>query len=461
MKRKLFLTLIILGVLLVAGVWIGWRVTVGYLTPDFLVAQIERKWHCRAHIDAVTVRMTGTAAVELTGLALAPRDEHAGQGKPLAERPALEAGAAPLRCESVSLEIRPAELIQRKVNIQRLTIAGLAVDTAIDRNGDATVERLFDPLPAAHPAGDETVSAMAAAGAEMEAGTFSTVADRVEVKGGQASFLVEASGTIIRLDGLELALTEIDVDPAEPAAHNRARFQFSSELIVAPPSSDQAETAEHLRGRVSGSGEAAPLNVTTGRMDPAWTCDLTLHQGTQINTFPVIDRLQKLLEGIDTAGVDLKDLNIRGTLLADANTRVAHAGGRYLIEQPLQLALPDTQLVLNDGSWLHTGTNQHEIRGQVVASEVLTRKIEGKVDAYLKKKARGLPAESLRQLVLGPVTKDGRLALEFTSSGDLAKPKADIVTPLGNLSEVIDTGKETIKTLEEVGKSLLKGLFGN
>ena len=56
--------------------------------------------------------------------------------------------------------------------------------------------------------------------------------------------------------------------------------------------------------------------------------------------------------------------------------------------------------------------------------------------------------------------RDGLIAFDFVSQGDLGDPKVDVLTPFGNLSDLLDQGKETLETLKDVGKSLLKGLFG-
>lgn len=443
---------------------VGRKILIGYLTPDFLVEQIERHWNCRAQIEGVRVTLLGSTTVELSGLSLAPRDDQADRRVALEDRPPLPEGGAELRSERVFLEIQPAELIKRKLTIRQLILTGLDISTRIDREGDASIERLFD-RPAVRA--DEAVVLAASAGGGGEAGSaaaggetmdWATVADRIEVKDGRVAFQIEASGTDILLEAFQLTLSDIDVDPADLAAHNGLGFQFAGELVVIP--APEKGEGEYLRGKVSGTGNASPFRGSVDHFDPAWSGRLTLHQGAQINTFPVIVRLQELLEEVDTSGVDLADLNVRGTLLADASARIDHEGGRYVLKEPMQLSLPDTTLVVQEGGWLHTGTNRHEVEGQMVASEALTKKIEAKVESYLKKKAKGFPAETLRELVLGPVKKEGKLTIRFTSEGDLANPRADIVTPFGNLSEVIETGKDTLKTLEEAGKSLLKNLFG-
>lgn len=271
---------------------------------------------------------------------------------------------------------------------------------------------------------------------------------------------VQASGARVTLSNFQLGLNQFDVDPANLSIHNRVGFEIESDLLVQPAAGAAAEVAEYLTAHVSGSGEIHPFNPANGQVDPVWVADVTLHQGSKINTFPIVAKLRELLEGLDTAGVDLKDLNLRGELLADATTRISHERGQFTFQQPLRLELPDTTLVLREQSWLNTGSNQHAMRGTVMASEALTQKVVAKVDAYLQKKAGGFASAGLRDLVLSPVMRDGRIAIDVVSRGDFSKPQADVVTPLGNLSDVLDTGKKSLKTLEEAGKSLLKGLFG-
>ncbi|MCB1230444.1 MAG: hypothetical protein KDN19_09270 [Verrucomicrobiae bacterium] len=475
MKRKLLFTALALVVLLVAAGLIAKQVLVGYLTPDFVVRQIESHWNCRAEVTEVNVHLLGTATVELRGVALAPRDSFADDATPLEERTPLPDGTAELQSGSVLLEIRPGELIRRHLNIRQLVIDGLQVSTTINRDGDASLEKLFDepakpvlPLvaseaPTPKETGGPEEGTTVSDEESFHAGdlNFSAAADRMEVKDGQLAFHVEASGAEIRLESFSLALTDIDVDPGELDVHNRAAAEFGGDLIVRPPADSPAPSdLDYLNAHISGNGRIQPFNPETGEVDPVWTVNLTIHQGAEISTFPVIAQLQNLLKDVDTAGVDLSDLNLRGTLLADATTAIGHAEGKYLIKEPLALQLPDTLLQIEQGSWFHTGTNEHKMKATLVASETLTHQIEGKVDAYLQRKAGNLASANLRSLLMSPVMKDGQLTIEVSSKGDLSKPKVDLVTPLGNLSEVLGVSKDTMDSLEKTGKALLKNLFG-
>lgn len=463
MKRKLLVTALVIAVIAVAGALIGRHLLIGYLTPDLFVTQIEKRWNCRAQIESVETSLVGTPGIRLRGVALAPRDADADNALPLGERTPFAIEQAEISSESILLELRPRELIRRELNIQQLLVEGLRLRTSINEDGDASVERLFEKVESSSAEdADELVFARAQIGAEEEDEeeevVWSTRADRIEVQGGEATFLVEASGATIQLSNLNLALTEIDVDPNDLHNHNRALGQFGVDLLILPPK-DSPDTEPYFSTHVSGQGRIQPYDPETGEIDTIWTLDLTLHQGAEINTFPVVAKLQEVLEESGQEGLDLGDLSIRGTLLADTQTQIGHAQGKYLVKDPLLLPLPDTELTVQKGSWFHSGTNQHRLQGTMVASEQLTVQIEGKVDIFLEQKAGNFASEGLRTLLLSPLMKEERLTVEFSSKGDLSSPKVDLVTPLGDLSEVLGTGKEALKGLEEVGKSLLDSLL--
>ncbi|MCB1235100.1 MAG: hypothetical protein KDM91_08515 [Verrucomicrobiae bacterium] len=482
MKKKILMGAGIVLVLLVALGIVARQKAIGYLTPDFAVKQIEAHWNCRAHIESLDVKLLGTAMVELKGVALGPRDRFADEAVPLKDRTPMT--DTEIACESVLLEVHPKGLLSKQIDIEQLVLRAPVVDTVVEQSGKASVQKLFESPAKVAPSGEGDAAISVAGtgeGAEAPAGTtaggqapplpgdetfsasqlpVSARADRVRIEDGEMVATVQASGARVTLSNFQLGLNQFDVDPANLSIHNRVGFEIESDLLVQPAAGAAAEVAEYLTAHVSGSGEIHPFNPANGQVDPVWVADVTLHQGSKINTFPIVAKLRELLEGLDTAGVDLKDLNLRGELLADATTRISHERGQFTFQQPLRLELPDTTLVLREQSWLNTGSNQHAMRGTVMASEALTQKVVAKVDAYLQKKAGGFASAGLRDLVLSPVMRDGRIAIDVVSRGDFSKPQADVVTPLGNLSDVLDTGKKSLKTLEEAGKSLLKGLFG-
>lgn len=478
--KKIAIILAGASIILVVVLLVARHLALGFLTPDFLVQEIEKRWTCRAEVEGLKVRLWGQAGLELKGVKLGPVDEFVTKGTPLAERPAME--GAEVSADLAKVEVEVGDLLQRRINIGQLLVQDVTVETKVGRDGRASVQDLFespDRKPAGNTAanaggsGGKSVPTRAVKGAGVvvqvsgkpdgEEGDLSSknlevsaFADHVEIRNGKIVATLESGSSRVTLSSFQLKLSQIEVDSNDLLKHNHAAFSFSGDLVVEEPEAK----VKQISISMAGDGEVRPFDPVSGKIDPQWVSDLTIKKGSAINTFPMIEKLRELLSGVDTAGVDLDDLQIRGDLTRDASTRIAGHAGKFELKKNLVLPLTDTDFIFAAGSWLDSGADQHRLRGAVMASDELTAKLTKKVDDYLRKKAKGFYSDSLTELVLQPAMRDGRIAFDFVSEGDLGDPEVDILTPFGNLSDLIDQGKETIKNLKDVGKSLLKGLFG-
>lgn len=485
------LVLIISGLaILVAGVFVVRHIAIGFLTPEYLVQEIEKRLSCRAEVKGLKVSLLGKTGLELKGVRLGPIDEYVEKGILLGERPPMV--DAEVSSDLALIEVEAKDLLQRRISIKQLLVKDVSIKTKIRRDGSSSVRDLFqpssdksaedktevkvsrvnsivsgmEPASVSDPRGEvksDTVTVrLNGKSGEVEQEGFSAedmqvsaFADNVEIQNGKIVATIESGSSVVTLSDFQLKLSQIEVDPNDLLKHNHAAFSFSGDLAA-----ESSKTkGKQISLSLTGDGEVQPFDPTSGLIDPRWVTNLTVKKGSAINTFPMIDKLRELLSGVDTAGVNLEDLHIRGELSKDASTRIAGHAGKIELKKHLALPLPDTDFVFSSGSWLDTGANQHYLKGSVVASDELTEKLSKKVDAYLKKKAKNFYSDSLKDLVLQPAMRDGRIAFDFVSKGDLGDPKVDILTPFGNLTELIDQGKETIETLKDVGKSLLKGLF--
>ncbi len=471
---------ILIVVLLVARHW-----ALGFLTPDFLVKEIEKRWTCRAEVAELKVRLWGQAGLELKGVRLGPVDEYVEQGIVLSQRPAMEGAEVSAELAKVEVEVR--DLFRRRINIGQLLVQDVTVTTKVGRDGRASVQDLFESADRKTAGGTEGKTVVNAGGfgqkpllsgepkgvgvvvqvsgkpsggkdaSRQENLEVSTFADTVEIRNGKIVATLESGSSQVTLSNFQLKLSQIEVDSDDLLKHNHAAFTFSGDLKVEDP---QAKVKQ-ISVSMAGNGEVRPFDPVTGKIDPQWVSNVTIKEGSAINTFPMIEKLRDLLSGVDTAGVNLDDLQIRGDLTKDASTRITGHAGKFELKKNLVLPFPDTDFVFAAGSWLDSGADQHRLRGAVMASDELTAKLTKKVDDYLRKKAKGFYSDSLTDLVLQPAMRNGRIAFDFLSEGDMGDPDVDILTPFGNLSDLIDQGKETIKNLKDVGKSLLKGLFGD
>lgn len=478
--KKIIIILAAVAVLLVAAFFVTRYLVIGFLTPDYLVQRIEKQWNCRAEVAGLKVRVLGGSRLELSGVKLAARDDVADQGIALAERSPLE--NAEVMIDSAKLEVDLNDLLKRRISIRQLLIKDVTINTKILKNGRSSVQELFEAVNSgekdASEAGVKVVEVKAdpiktteisdgvvvqvkkeraeLGGFSAKDMTVAAFAEVVEMQNGQINAYIESGNSSIILSQLNLKLSQIEVDPSDLLNHNNATFLFSGNLAV----EDRQTKVKQINVSMNGDGEVRPFDPASGKIDPSWVSNLTIKKGSEINTFPLVDKLKTLLSGVDTAGVDLSDLQVGGELTRDASTRIAGHAGKFQLKKHLALPLLDTDFVFSSGSWLDSGANQHYLKGSVMASDELTAKLTKKVDAYLKKKTKNFYSASLKDLVLQPAMKENRIAFDFVSKGSLGNPKVDIITPFGNLTELIDQGKRTIENLKDVGKSLLKGLFG-
>ena len=203
-----------------------------------------------------------------------------------------------------------------------------------------------------------------------------------------------------------------------------------------------------------------PFEPSTGHLNPDMVYDLTLHQGSAIDSWPVIDQLAGSVKELKDAGVELKEILGRAELQRDTSLKLRIYDGRIGLAEALALGFAPYSLTLNEESWVRTADNSHEFKGTLTASEELTATAVDRMEEVVKDKAGDSLAEIARELLVEPLLKDGRVSLEFRSTGSLSKPKVRIENPLKDLGDILEeAGKNLFKKGGAVD-SLLKGLFG-
>ena len=102
--KKILIIVGVLALLAVVALFAVRHFALSYLTPDFVARTIEAQWNCRAEIGEVDISPGGMTTIEISGVALAPRDKFADEAVPLEDRPKLE--NAMIRIASMKLEVR-------------------------------------------------------------------------------------------------------------------------------------------------------------------------------------------------------------------------------------------------------------------------------------------------------------------------------------------------------------------
>ncbi|MFZ4764925.1 MAG: hypothetical protein ACOYMN_08205, partial [Roseimicrobium sp.] len=354
-KKALLITVPILAVLVGAAGFAGHAWLNGRLQKESLIEQMERAWNCRAQLDDTSVRLLASpASVRLHGLKLAPRD--AQNALPLAQRAPLTAETAALSIDQAVLSVKLTDLIAGHLNVEKLQLDGVSAHTVIDVDGNSSIEELFSsptpvekptpsaevpsvseippPTQAASPpvateslvtapqqpanaqptpaitnpsSGPIQTPAVAAENRRLKANemVLSLAVEEASMSNGQIRVSDLRSGTLMTMEGVSVALRDIDVNPADLAVHNRCRFAFGGLFRV----ENTSEKIQIANFSVEGSGDAKPFDSTTGEWRPDLHLDVTIKKGGLLGGALLAQQVgAKDLERLKEWGVDLGDL---------------------------------------------------------------------------------------------------------------------------------------------------------
>ncbi|MFV1995503.1 MAG: hypothetical protein ACC661_08700, partial [Verrucomicrobiales bacterium] len=268
---------------------------------------------------------------------------------------------------------------------------------------------------------------------------------------------VARSGSTILLDNIEFALSEIDIDPANLAAHNRALVQFSALLGV---DSSPEEGRRFAQFHLEGGGTVTPFDAASGAFNPRLVTELAVLEGSYIDVLPTMDAVAGLLEKLDEVGVDLGEIDLRSDFKERNEITLDYYDGNVKTLTEIALDLQDFALFLAAGSWVNVNSGEHLIEGRVYASVEKTEQAKLQVDAFLKQKAKNFASPQLRDMLMQPILDQGRIALGFRSQGQLANPRVDLLTKIGTLSDVLKLmGPDgTLKQIEEGAEKAWKDI---
>ncbi len=493
MKKKVLLTLSCLALLMVGGIWGGQAWLKGRLEKSSLVKLMENAWNCRAHLDDTSVSLFSTpATVKLLGLKLAPRDEQIAQ--PLDSRLPLATDAATITAGEVVLSIQLTDLLSGTLNIERLHIDGLNVRNKVDEQGHGDLEGIFhsspeevatttnEPLPEPAPITFSGSGASTAPVADSPPPPTQSIPaqskpikvpkpDKAEKSGMAASELrinlavksaditnghfesVDLKGrTHTTIKDITFALTDIDIAPGDLANHNRCHFALEAKLRVEKdePKSVLADFA------LTGSGDLAPFDTSTGLWNPDTDLAVTLRKGGLLGGTMLEKQMgKKDLEKLKEYGVQLGDIAIGGILQEDAITQIhALPGGKMIVKQDTTLAFQQYQITVLEKTWFNAPADQHSAKAKLTVSPELTIRILSDAEKALKEKfGTELLAKAAIALVRGTLMdSQKRLVLPFKAKGSMSKPAVDtdLDAALKNVQDL----------LKDQGANLLKGLLG-
>ncbi len=477
MKKLKWIVLGLSVLLLVGGVGGGlalksWLGTV--LTRESLIRQLETQWNCRADATSLTVSLwSSPARVEITNLNLAPRDAEADAETPLAARKPLTSALA--GADHVVLEVDLADLVHRRLHVKRLTLTSVRARNEISEDGGNLLAKLFSkPLSlapasaapkvvaAAPVSGEKATSVPTEPGAatppagnapftppepqqplpkkhrpvfQASALGMSVVIDEARLE--QASYHENNRIAHSRTDvsDLNLAISQVDVDPGDLERHNQCKIDLSAHLQTSGRTRIGADTQNVKTSDFTFETHSNihPIDATTGELSPSGTLDLLLKKGSVFGGFTTIGELAGNDKGLANAkknfGIDVSNIKAGGDLQEDMRTAVKINGPRIEFTQDARLLFPEYAGIVRAGSWLNGGEDLHEMQLQLVPSDALSKSLQDGVKEKF--------GDGGMKIALGIFNDgQGRLAFDLISSGRLSKAKVELGGQAGALQNL-------------------------
>tara|TARA_R110002096_G_scaffold147671_23_gene307846 strand:- start:1642 stop:3036 length:1395 start_codon:yes stop_codon:yes gene_type:complete len=463
--KRVVITLGILIVLLAVGAWLTVSLSVGrFADSDYLVRQIESTFNCRAQIGDVKLNAySAPARMEIVGLAFGPRDETVEKGILPSQRQPF---AGSISIDYVMLELDRMPLFQRKLVVTNLQVERPTAELRIFDDGTNSLDDLLKPAPkrsnkTAAPTDEGTKAPKSSEDDRQFLATdipISAIAERMAIEDLTVQATVEKSNTTVQLHRGVVVFRDIDLDPNSLTEHNSAKMEFSAWLGI-----DSFEhNLRYLDLSLEGNGDIQPFNVDSAQLDPSLSASVTVKRDSWIDALPLLDEMEDLIKQLENYGVDMEGVRLRGDFSED--TTASFNANRQELRMTTDFMVPidENFVVLEQGSWVNAGKNDHQFFVTFLGSEKLTRKIETEVTKFLEKNVGELAAIPAREALMSTVKKRDFLVLRFKSTGDVGDPDVTAITPFGDIADLLKNPKsDTMKSLEDTAKSLLDSLLGN
>ena len=455
--------------------------------PSALVERLESNYNLRAEIGGSSVKLFGSGPnISLRNVKIGPRDHLADNAIPLASRPPMH--TALIEVETADLDVNLAALWRGKLDVRDLSLGALRASPVRDQDnawnttgltrppsvvaGRPRAAKPDDDTPA--PADSDTAPPPAPDDPPTLAATeegltavglpFAARADRLAIERSAIDVLLQRRDTHVRIDGLDLFIHDLDVDPANLSATNTATFAVGGLVSVTRPE----RNIDYADLQISGGGPVQPFDPETGQLNPSGDLVVTLGDPATINILPTLEKLTRRAEGLRRFGLDIVDeLSSTLSFTPGTDVRLRLENGRLTLTDPLPATVNRLTLTLQPGSWYEPDGNEHSFRATLEATDTLSSRLRQSIE----EQATRFPGNSgaiIREELEKSFFVDGEFQPVVLSTGDLGDPDVELENELPDLGRIlggvlgeIGIDEESLDNLRESGRELLRGLRRN
>lgn len=457
MKRVVLTAAASVFALLLVGLVAGYFMVQQLADPDNVVRQLEAQFNLRAEVTESKLTLGFPTRLEISGSTLAPRDESVDKGLPQAQRPPMESIAS---IDFMALDLRTFPLLARQFVIEEVSIERPTIEMDVFEDGTTSFDPLIKPPSRGKkeeaPAGKTEEGSGSRRVVKASELSLPTIIGSLSIEDATILAKVAKSKTTVQIHKGIVHLTDVDINPKELADHNSANLELSAWIGV-----DSVEkNTRYLDLSFDGTGAVQPFDPQTGELDPSLSAQVTVRKDSWIDTLPLLDDMEELIHQLDQFGVNLDSVRLRGDFSEDTTASFNATRRDLKMTSDFMIPVDENFIVLEEGSWLNAGKNDHDFFVTFIASERLTRRAEDEVDKFLRSKMGDGPAGPIKAALFRSVKQGDFLVLRFNSKGSLGDPQVAALTPFGDIGGIMKVPDTTVDEIGRQADKLLKGLFG-
>ncbi len=339
-----------------------------------------------------------------------------------------------LSLEEAVLEVALADLISGTLDVRRLNLTGLSVEEYVSPEGVSDLQGVL-----AKPVAQAKVTVVTEEKPEAEkkpklepgekAGSTVFKAEQLgltlrvreaRLSRGRLYIHNRVNKTKTRLEDLSFALTEIDIDPANLAAHNQAGLELAVKVTMEGRGKVDGEMRDVTFAKldVNGRGKMQPFHEETGEWSPVSDWELTLAKGSVLAGYMTLGQADAdVTKKVKDFGLDISGLPMGGELLEPAVLKMAFSENRFLIREDARFQMPEYEVRMAKDSWLNSAEDAQDLVVRMVCGEKLDKQLSERV------LASGIPekmAGSVLKAFQDEVVK--RLAFDLRVAGKMTRP---------------------------------------
>jgi hypothetical protein len=414
--RGLFIVVVLAVTLVIAA-----QVMVGRLfSPDYLQDFLEENLSVEATVGSTQVNLIAGEVV-LSNLTLFPKDPRV--------------TSTSVAIQEVRLGVKTWPLFARRLEISSFVISEPVIRMTLDKEGDLSLAEIFrNPEKKDSKNQKKTKVNQGKDGGVLAAEENRWLAklDEARLENGRLEMLFEKEKLQLRVEGLHLAITDLQFDPEDLATLNTVRMTLAGGARLS-----DSEEILLVNLDFSGGARGKLFDERTGDFEADVLLDLALAKSSYLNPrVKIVKRVWSYLDQVEKWGISLGGLPDQIAFGRSRRIVGTYRDDQVTLTEPLSLSAGKWEVGLARESWIATGSGQHGIGVEFLAGKRMSETLGGWLTS--------LPSEA-QSLAQNRFIDEEQVLWRVQSSGDLDDPEFEFFSQIPEAKSLIEDLEESLE----------------